>query len=442
MKRVDIVSRIFNKKYINYAIVFISIIYYIYLMFFSDVTLGTGKKELENMIMLAIPCFMLLFYSFNIKDKIERKNILMVYLLFYILAVLGFTFANFRDNILIESGISERGFNLIPFSSVKQMLNSPLGLRVALYNIMGNFLMLTPLAILLPLVYENFKKIRYYLIVIFIFSFSIELTQCITEIGSFDIDDLILNVSGSLILFIIITKTRLFNYIYKLFYKIRISKRITNIIYYLLLIILFIVFVSYASLVYLRYKESIVDFSNLKCVSEEKTFIGTLDRYNYYSECKFEGYIKRGNENIYLNDIFDKFGNKIDNYSKELRLIKEEAITNIEVKLSKGEFKLILDTDKQKYYLVDIERISYYKNGVECVIEDSFPSKEKDCSAELVTITKSDINKGYVILEGDYYNSLSCITGLYQDATYVDYIVPKDYKLNENSCKELKKLHN
>ena len=431
-------SKIFNKKYINYAIVFISIIYYIYLMFFSDVTLDTGKKELENMIMLAIPCFMLLFYSFNIKDKIERKNIIMVYILFYILAVVGFTFANFRDNILIESGISERGFNLIPFSSIKQMLNSPLGLRVALYNIMGNFLMLTPLAILLPLVNEKFKKIRYYLIVIVIFSFFIELIQYITETGSFDIDDLILNVSGSLILFIIITKTKLFNYIYKLFYEIIILKKITNIIYYLLLIILFIVFVLYTSLVYLRYQESIVDFSNLKCISEEKTFLGTLGKYNYYSECKFEGYIKRGNENIYLNDIFNKFGSTLDNYSKELRIIKEEAITNIEVKLSNGVKKLVYDDGKTKKYLIDIEKISYYKNGTECIIEDSFPSKEKDCSAELVTITKSDINKGYVILEGEYYNSLSCITGLYQNATYVDYIVPKDYKLDENSCSQMK----
>ena len=45
----DIVSKLFNKKHINYAITFISIVYYIYLMFFSDVTLDTGKKELENM---------------------------------------------------------------------------------------------------------------------------------------------------------------------------------------------------------------------------------------------------------------------------------------------------------------------------------------------------------------------------------------------------------
>ena len=430
-------SRIFNKKNINCVVIIISIIYYIYLMFFSDVTLDTGKKELENMIMLALPCFMLLFYSFNIKDKIERKNIIKVYILFYILAVLGFTFANFRDNILIDKGISERGFNIIPFNSIKQMLNSPLGLKVGLYNIVGNFFMLTPLAILLPLVNANFKKIRYYLIIIFIFSFFIEFTQYITEIGSFDIDDLILNVSGSLILFVIITKTKIFNYIYKLFYEVNIYKKISNFIYYLLLIILFIVFILYTSLVYLRCQESIVDFSNLKCVSEEKTFLGTQGKYNYYSECRLDGFVKRGNEDIIVDDLVMRFGSNIEDYSEELKLIKEEAITNVEVKLSKGTKKLIYNTDKQKIYLIDIEKISYYKNGVECVIDDSLPSEDKDCSANLVTVTKSDINNGYVISEGEYYNKLSCITGMYRDSKYVDYIVPKDYNLDKDSCSEM-----
>ena len=73
-------NKLLNKKYINYVIIFISIIYYIYLMFFSNVTLDTGKKELENMIILAIPCFILLFYSFNLKSKKERRNILSIYL--------------------------------------------------------------------------------------------------------------------------------------------------------------------------------------------------------------------------------------------------------------------------------------------------------------------------------------------------------------------------
>ena len=99
-------KQIFCKKNINYVITFFSIAFYIYLMFFSNVTLDTGKKELENMIMLAIPCFILLFYSFNLKDQKERKNILVIYLIFYILAVVGFTFANFRNNVLIDAGIS------------------------------------------------------------------------------------------------------------------------------------------------------------------------------------------------------------------------------------------------------------------------------------------------------------------------------------------------
>lgn len=114
--------------------------------------------------------------------------------------------------------------------------------------------------------------------------------------------------------------------------------------------------------------------------------------------------------NILLSDLLNKFGSNIDNYHKELRLIKEASITNVEVILSKGTKKLIYDTDKQKKYLIDIEKISYYKNGVECVIDTTFPSNDLDCSANLVTVTKSDIDEGYVISEGKYYNELSeCI---------------------------------
>jgi len=431
------VNKILNKKYINYVIIFISVVYYIYLMFFSEVTLDTGKKELENMIMLALPCFMLLFYSFDLKYKNERKSILITYLIFYILAVIGFTFANFRDNVLIDVGISERGINLIPFSTIRQMLISPLGLKVALYNIIGNFLMLTPLAVLLPLIDDRFKKIRNYLIVIILCSLSIEVAQHITKIGSFDIDDLILNVGGSFITFLIITKTKLINYLYKLFYEVNIPKKIVNVIYYILLIILFIIYVWYCSLVYIRYQEKKVDFSSLTCVNNTRTYIGTMEKYNYYSECEFKGYVKRGNETIFVDELIKRFGPEIDKYTKELKLIKEEAITNVEVKLSLGTKKLIYNTDNHKKYLIDIERISYYKNGVECVIENSSPSNEKDCSANLVTITKSDLNRGYVISEGEYYNELSCVTGMYQDAKYNDYIVPKDYKLDANSCSKM-----
>ena len=48
------------------------------------------------------------------------------------------------------------------------MLNSPLGLKFALYNIIGNFLMLTPLSVLIPLISDKFKKISKFIIGILI----------------------------------------------------------------------------------------------------------------------------------------------------------------------------------------------------------------------------------------------------------------------------------
>lgn len=431
-------KKIFNKEIINYSILILSFIFYIFMMFNSDITLGTGKKELENMLILALPCFMLLFYSFNIKDKVERKKILIIYLIFYLLAMICFTFANFRDNVLIDKGIMDRGYNLIPFSSINQMLNSPLGLKIGLYNIIGNFLMLTPLAVLLPLIDDRFKKVRNYFVTIILLSLIIELTQFITRIGSLDIDDFILNVSGSFILYLIIIKTKLNKYLYKLFYEITIPEKISNIIYYLLLVSIILVIVWYILLIYQREQEKKVDFSNLECSINEKTYLGTSGRYNYYSECKLEGFVIRENEKIFINDLVKRFSSIIENYSDELKLIKEEAITNIEVKTAKGVKKLVDDEGKTKKYLVDIEKISYFKNGVECIIEDSFPSDDKDCSAELVTVVEHDTNKGYVIQEGEYFNVLSCMTGMYSDLKVIDYYVPVDYKLNENSCSELK----
>ena len=51
-----------------------------------------------------------------------------------------------------------------------------------------------------------------------------------------------------------------------------------------------------------------------------------------------------------------------------------------------------------------------------------------------------DLNKGYIIYKGTYYNKLSCITGKYIDSKSIDYIVPLDYKLNADSCEILRKL--
>lgn len=256
------------KRNINYIIIILSSILYIYMMFASDIKLGTGRKELENILILAIPCFMLLMYSLNTNNKKSRKKVLIFYLLFYVLALLGFTFANFRVRELITEGIMEKGYNLIPFNTIISMFDSSIGLSFALYNIIGNFLMLTPLSILLPMIDDRYKKIKNYLFITILISILIELAQYVTEIGNLDIDDFILNISGSYIFYLIIFKTKLYDHLYKLFYKITIPSKVCNIIYYILLITIIFIYSWYLNILYNNEKENNIGISNLVNISE------------------------------------------------------------------------------------------------------------------------------------------------------------------------------
>jgi len=66
-----------------------------------------------------------------------------------------------------------------------------------------NILMMIPLGIMLYILWEPFRKISWSLIAGFLFSFIIECTQLFTRLGKFETDDIINNVLGTLIGFII-----------------------------------------------------------------------------------------------------------------------------------------------------------------------------------------------------------------------------------------------
>ena len=85
-----------NKKIKNNILLIITLILYIYMMFFSNIEVGTGKKELENILILAIPCFIFFVDSLGIKTKEGRRKYLHYYLLIYLIAMLGFTFSDNR----------------------------------------------------------------------------------------------------------------------------------------------------------------------------------------------------------------------------------------------------------------------------------------------------------------------------------------------------------
>ena len=211
------------KKILNYFAVIISIVVYLLMLFVYEID-GNHLKEIKYVYILAIPCFMLLITSF-FKEGKDRKRILYLYLIIYLTVLVGFVFSNARVNSALTSGIMHYYWNFIPFKSMIEMLNSPLGVTFGLYNIIGNFLMLTPLSILLPLINDKFKKTKIFLISIVGLTLFIEIVQFFVNVGSFDIDDVILNIGGAFSLYFLIKKTKLKIYLEKFFLTLKINNK-------------------------------------------------------------------------------------------------------------------------------------------------------------------------------------------------------------------------
>jgi len=88
--------------------------------------------------------------------------------------------------------------NLIPFKSISHYwhhISRPHGYQ----NILGNILPFIPMGILISINFYKLKGIIKTLLISLIFIVTIELIQFVTMLGYFDIDDIVLNLFGSLI---------------------------------------------------------------------------------------------------------------------------------------------------------------------------------------------------------------------------------------------------
>lgn len=427
----------------SYILLTITIVLYIYIMFFSNIETGTGKKELENILILAIPCFIFLVDSLGIKSNEERKKYLYYYLIIYLLAMIGFTFS---DNRLFWKNLGDinyvREYNLIPFKSMFEMLTSPLGLRFALYNIFGNFLMLTPLAIILPLISDTFKKMTNFIITIISITFTVELIQVLTCSGSFDIDDIILNFSGAIILYMIVKKTKISKYIYQLFYKFRIKKKVIFLFNIGLFASLLFLYIIYFISIYDNYKANKTDFSELQCSINEKTFITRIGDSNYYSNCKYDGFVVVGGNNVDLDDYLKTKPD--EEILEQLGITKKKWILNADIKYNDNKLKLLSDDEKSKYYFLGIESIKLlvdYDDGKgqrEIIIDDKLP--EKDFGSLVEIVETGHIDGGtYAIFEGEYYNQIGCSSEKWNKIT-INYIIPKHYEYAKDFCSTVDEL--
>ena len=135
----------------------------------------------------------------------KRRRRLTAILLFAVYFAVLFYFLFFSERMGRTFSEREYHYNLIPFKEISRFLTyrESLGMRAVLLNIVGNVAAFVPFGIFLPVFSTRCRKIRMTVYYSFELSLLVELLQLVTRVGSFDVDDLILNTLGGMVGFLL-----------------------------------------------------------------------------------------------------------------------------------------------------------------------------------------------------------------------------------------------
>ena len=138
-----------------------------------------------------------------------KKALFVIYLVFLILfGVLKFdgSFNTLQETIRTIEWNREMGItnaNIVPFRTIMVQIEHANSIW-ALKNLLANVLLFMPWGFLLPLMHERLKTIIPFMCLSLVFILLIEIVQYILLIGHFDVDDIILNLVGTLWGYIIV----------------------------------------------------------------------------------------------------------------------------------------------------------------------------------------------------------------------------------------------
>ncbi|MEF2244140.1 MULTISPECIES: VanZ family protein [unclassified Paenibacillus] len=92
-------------------------------------------------------------------------------------------------------------YNLVPFDTIKHFIlnRHRMNANIWIENLLGNIILFIPIGVFLPLLNRSFYRFWPLLIACVLLLFGVELLQMLLRVGSFDVDDIILNTIGALL---------------------------------------------------------------------------------------------------------------------------------------------------------------------------------------------------------------------------------------------------
>lgn len=218
----------------KYIFLIMNLISYLYMIIFHNVTF------IYSIVYLSLISIYIFISGISINDKREYKRNINIYMILYILCLISILFLVGRPPIRISTSwyIPEP----TPFKTIISQLKYG-SINEIIRNIIGNLCLFIPLSFLLILKDNKYKNILRQTVIILPSILMTETLQMITNVGVFDIDDIILNYLGFLLLVIIMNIVNV-DKIYKQFntdfhLKSKTKKVLDIIIIFILIIFMF-----------------------------------------------------------------------------------------------------------------------------------------------------------------------------------------------------------
>lgn len=384
------------KKILSHSLYILSLIPLI--IYIGITTLPNMYLSEEGRLLLLISSTIMMYFagvllSKHLKDNKPMKKNLWIFFILYLVLVITLTLFDTswgRNGIKLKNidnlkNIKEY-INLKPFKTIKGYLSYYDGFfssRHVTLNLFGNFLAFMPMSIFLPLLFKKQNKWYIFLFTMIFMITSIEILQFITGSGRCDIDDLILNVGGAFLLYIIL-KIKCINALTRnilLLEKNKVSKFIMVI--FVLLVSMTVVTLygikEYSKSIRNKRLENYYQSINYELKVENNTTDCNKETYKFYEDYVYEYYFECSNTKddiiIYINN---------DKYTLDEVLADDFKFDVTIDRLNKNGLYYIR---KNKYEYLDIvsENVDdYIKPDIFIYIEDE----------EILDVIKSD--PGYV----------------------------------------------
>jgi len=203
------------KKLLGYSLYILSIIPLILYIYISNNPIYSFN-EITRLGIIGIGTLLMYFGGFFLSKAYNSNKPMKInlYIFFIVYLILVITLTLFdaswgRSGIKIKSlhNVSKY-INLKPFKTIKSFLmvfDSYLySTKDIMLNLFGNLSAFMPMSIFLPLIFKKQNKFYVFLFTMILFVGCIEGLQLATGSGRCDIDDLILNVGGAFILYLIL----------------------------------------------------------------------------------------------------------------------------------------------------------------------------------------------------------------------------------------------